>query len=625
MQFRSSQILVSSSRLSTVLTPKLVFILLFVIYSTKSLYRRYPLAGDEPNYVFDAYIFWRYRTRETYDFYFLPEIVSNVYPGGVLSPHVVGESLVSYHSFGLSFILSFFTSFGDPTINVRLFMCSIVAITFALIYKLSLQWKFSNKFIASTGVLSIALGAPIMFNVDAAYPEFLGSLCFILLLVLVSNLLYHPDKIRKSIFLIGLLFYIIPWIHIRFIPILLIFFVIILFETYTIKRGSIKKEIMIFIVPSLSFLLSIITMSFFYKKWYDTYDIFFIRALQPGGFLDGNLSAVYRTAGAYMFNGAEGLLPWQPTLFFALIGISLILNLQKRYFYYFIIFLSGYFFTISQAGALGGDTPTLHYMSFIIPFLTVPLILILDVMYKKIKNIFYYFYDPESTIKRTVSISSLWSTGLLVFFLISTSFWSSILSVSGSIYKGDTYIRSATQGDPLLPTARLLRNLWPDFTGPTTGQDFSLVNLKFSWTKAESKSWEYIFSQGYRPKDTFVTSISVRNPSPLPSKLSIVTSFYDRDLLSQNRHKVVVACSKESIVPPFITQEIEIACPNYEVREIIQKLHTNNPQIQLVKFDFRPIKPSQNSNFPDLGFFILMSLFIVITSKKIYSESKTIN
>ena len=151
------------------------------------------------------------------------------------------------------------------------------------------------------------------------------------------------------------------------------------------------------------------------------------------------------------------------------------------------------------------------------------------------------------------------------------------------------------------------------------------INLKFSWTKAESKSWEYIFSQGYRPKDTFVTSISVKNPSPLPSKLSIVTSFYDRDLLSQNRHKVVVACTKESIVPPFITQEIEIACPNYEVREIIQKLHTNNPQIQLVKFDFRPIKPSQNSNFPDLGFFILMSLFIVITSKKIYSESKTIN
>ena len=319
--------------------------------------------------------------------------------------------------------------------------------------------------------------------------------------------------------------------------------------------------------------------------------------------------------GSYLFSGSEGLFAWQPGLIFAVFGLPAMFYVNKRLTMYFCSLIAAYFLTITQAGAMGGDTPPLHYMALIIPFLAFPLLFCLHAIYsvamqnsrrgspKTKKEYLHPIEDKSRSLKITIS-------GLLVL-----TFWGSLLSFSGTIDRGSTFIRSGIQGYPITSIATATNSFWPGFMGPNLSQNYSLAQNGNPWVQSDNSTWTYSASQGYRPKDAYLSTASLQNPSERDVEVTFTVYAFDNRVLSDLRGSNIKLCEGRTNLAPKSTFELSVPCNINYLSEVSWRLVTTNPEVVIIENKFLAIPPQKESLYADLGFFIMALLALTLVTR----------
>jgi hypothetical protein len=402
---------------------------------------------------------------------------------------------------------------------------------------------------------------------------------------------------------------------------------VIVYESF--QHVKLAKTIKTLAVPYFVFIVSLLMTSFAYKSWFGTYDIFFQRNYQVSGLKTMDFAGIYRTMGSYLFSGSEGLFAWQPGLVFALFGLPGMYFVNKRLTTYFCSLIVVYFLTITQAGAMGGDTPPLHYMALMIPFFAIPLLFCLRAIYsvamqnsrrrspKTKKEYLHPIEDKSRSLKITIS-------GLLVL-----TFWGSLLSLAGTIDRGSTFIRSGIQGYPITSIATATNSFWPAFMGPNLSQNYSLAQNGNPWVQSDNGNWTYSASQGYRPKDAYLSAVSLQNPSGRDSEVTFTVYAYDNRVLSDFRGSNVKLCEGSTKVFAYSTIELSVPCSINNLSEVSWSLVTSHPEVVIIATKFLAIPPQKESLYSDLGFFIMAIVSLTLTTRLFsrnfrYSNSREI-
>ncbi len=577
-----------------------IFFLIWVTYVTKSLFKPYPLAGDEPNYLFNSVVLSKFQTVQSKPYYYMPELVGTIYPGGVLSPHVIGEGNVSYHGIGLSVFLLPTTFFENPVLASRIIMSAVVALLFAILHYLLSKFssKHDSKWVLHSSILVVALGAPVIFNSDLLYPEFIGSILILFVVVSAYQIISKGTWISASA--LGFSLFVLPWFHVRFIPIVTFVLLIIYYES--LRRTGRSETVKKFFIPSFAYLSSLILLSLAYKSWHGTYDIFFQRNYQVSGLKTLDFAGIYRTMGSYLFSGSEGLIPWQPILIFSLFGFHVMLKLFKRETIYFSASLLVYFFTITQAAALGGDTPPLHYMAMLVPFLSIPLYFFLRTLVSASSKNFVLKNSKKNRVPTDPLKTSRMSISLI---MVSLTLWSCLLALAGSLDRGSTFIRSGIQGYPITLLATSTNAIWPPFNGPNVNQNYSLLPNVFQWAESGPSQWTFAASQGFRPVDTYENSVTLANKSEIEAVVSFQIFSFDRQFFSDSRGSNRKLCSKDILIKPVSEITVTIPCNIHDFSEVSWLLMSNSPNVEVKSSSFTPVLPLKPSSYSDLGFFLL--------------------
>ncbi len=569
--------------------------------------RYYPLSGDEPNYLMDAISMGIYHTRNSYKLYYDPEIVTSIYPSPILYPHVVGDAQVSYHGVGLSILLIPAVFFVSKVLIAKIIVSLIAAASITVLFDLTLRvtnWVHSK--ITFMIFIVIGLTAPVMFNANQLYPEYL---C-LLLLAIPLNIVYRSSKSSfqlGSLVLILICLNYIWWLNVRYIPLAFtaqIAFVVYFLKHLVEKTGS--KNLKRYLSITLLFCaLNILTMTYFFKIWYGTANLFFISQLQPTGLRAGDFAAVYRTAGTYIFGQTEGLIPWAPVFILAVPGCAILWSRFRVNLFYIVIPLAIYLATIVQAAALGGSVVPLHYMALIVPFLGIPLAAFF------ISYINRYLNSRNTTSSVAAHIGSNQeklrklkeaSVALAITFSI---VWSLALSASGVRNEGYLYMRSASQESPILPLAKVGQSFWPHYLSPNKDNGSLGVPPLNSWTD-QGENLISVFSQGYRSAGAYEATIDIESNADVPIEFSLSVGKNSQTGVSE------IESRKFQIKPKENTQ-ISIPFQFYETSEIVWSLKSNvGTGFKIGKSDMRVLNQQRPSGFSDLGFTIL-ALWMLLT------------
>ncbi len=592
-----------------------IFFSLWVVYVLKAIWKPYPLAGDEPNYLFNSVILSKFGTVHSRQYYSSPELVSTIYPGGVLSPHVIGDSTVSYHGIGLSILLLPATLFENPVFVSRMIMSTIVALVFTIIHHIMGRIHPTNypKWLSSLSVLFVGLGAPVIFNVDLLYAEFVGTLIILLVAYIGYKLVKLREHVKSELFLMSICLLFLPWLHVRFIPVTFFLLVVIFYES--LRQVKLVKSVKTLVVPYFVFTVSLLMTSLAYKSWFGTYDIFFQRNYQVSGLKTMDFAGIYRTMGSYLFSGSEGLFAWQPGLIFALFGLPAMFYVNKRLTMYFCSLIAVYFLTITQAGAMGGDTPPLHYMALIIPFLAFPLLFCFRAIYSAVMQSRRWASTRTKLedLSPRENKSGLWKVTTLGLLIL--TFWGSLLSLSGTTDRGSTFIRSGIQGYPITSIATAANSFWPGFMGPNLSQNYSLARNGNPWIQSDNGTWTYSASQGYRPIDAYLSTASLQNPSERDVEVTFTVYAFDNRVLSDFRGSNVKLCEEKTNLAPKSTFELSVPCNINYLSEVSWGLVTTNPEVVIIETKFLAIPPQKESLYSDLGFFIMAILALTLITR----------
>jgi len=203
--------------------------------------------GDEPHYLIMSYSLWRDRDLELTNNYENKDWLE-FHKQAALDPHVGrGEEGQIYPLHGLAlslFILPFYFLAG--VLGVRIFLGVIAAWLVANIFLFCFEvTKNRNASLLVTPILGIS--APLITNSILVFPEIIGAL---ITLWLVRKL-YSYSKLKPSVFsclATGFCLGLLPWLHVKYLIIVL---VLAVFALYYFYRQKVKKEIYIYFVTPL--------------------------------------------------------------------------------------------------------------------------------------------------------------------------------------------------------------------------------------------------------------------------------------------------------------------------------------------------------------------------------------
>lgn len=569
--------------------------------------RYYPLSGDEPNYLMDAISMGIFHTRNSYKLYYDPEIVTSIYPSPILYPHVVGDAQVSYHGVGLSILLIPAVFFASKVLVAKIIVSLIAAASITVLFDLTLRvtnWVHSK--ITLMVFIVIGLTGPVLFNANQLYPEYL---C-LLLLAIPLNIVYRQSKSSfqlGSLVLILICLNYIWWLNVRYIPLAFaaqIAFVVYFLKNFAEKTGS--KNSKLYLTITFGFCaLNILIMTYLFKIWYGTANLFFISQLQPTGLRVGDFAAVYRTAGTYIFGQTEGLIPWAPVFVLAVPGCA---NLWSRFrvnLFYIAIPIAIYLATIVQAAALGGSVVPLHYMALVVPFLGTPL----AAFFISYINRFHFSRNKTSFVASNVGnkqekLTNLREISIAAAITLSIV-WSLALSASGVRNEGYLYMRSASQESPILPLAKIGQSFWPHYLSPNKDNGSLGVPPLNTWT-GQDGNLVSVFSQGYRSAGAYEATIDVESNADAPIEFSI-------SIGKNSQIGVTEIDSRKFQIRPQENSQISIPFQIYETSEVVWSLESNvEAGFKINKSDMRVLNQQRPSGFSDLGF-TLLALFVFLT------------
>ena len=449
-----------------------VYLCFLVYYYIIDALRPSSLTGDEPHYAVDAYSIAHQGSRQVLSVYNNAEVIKSIYGSPDLSPHLLGDMTVTFHGVGLSLLLipaALFLKVGHFFRVEMIFISAIVpAASFYLAKKI---WKPQNSIILLGAAIVFAL-PPWVFYTNQIYPEIPAAALGLLGTILI---------LRKSFFahiIASVLVNYLLWIHIRFITIT--FALLLCF--YLTKKGL--SRMMVLAITIGNFLLYL----FYNNQWYGTLDIFFQRNyIQANLTSESHASVAYRTLFGHFFSGAYGAIPWNPLLALALIGLIPILKGILATANYWVRYSSlgflAYLFQVAYGGAVGGLVFPARYMIIILPLFFFGLI---------------YFLKYLSILPTKVKSFSI--VFIVCCFLLSFSYIPlSYFNINNLYGRGDF------QDQPLVPLARDVSNIWPDYSS-----NFPILELRVMPQTLDIEKSD--FSLSYLPRGMYrIDSIDNHN------------------------------------------------------------------------------------------------------------------
>lgn len=604
-------------RLRPTIGSKLQIVLFSVLTSTyflKSLLKPYPLSGDEPNYLMDAISIGLFRTRQSKPLYDDPSIVLSIYPSPNLSAHVIGESNVSYHGVGLSIFLIPSVFFASKVVVAKLIVSLIAALSITVIFALTIRMmKSRNPVHIFVVFLLIGLSGPMVFNASLLYPEHFCTLLLALSLNTLHRDSHSPRRLKlASICFVTVCLSYIWWLNTRYIPLAATAQIsVLIYIAMRAKKNHdnsfLRKAISIVVVISST---NILLITFFFKHWYGTTNLFFVSQLQPSGLRVGDFAAIYRTAGTYLFGQAEGLIPWAPTLLLAIPGFSILWAKYGAKLFYSLTPAIIYFGTIIQAAALGGNTPPHHYTALLVPFLGIPIAEFIVNSKRKSVGI-TSGQSPKLILEKTGHLT--WNKtrhiSAVATLLLSIVF-SLGITLTGINNEGSLYMRSASQESPILPLAKIGASFWPHYLSPNKDNGSLGVPPMNSWTKNQSGNWQIEFSQGYRSAGAYDASIDIESTSKNTKELTFYIGL-------NHRNGVYEVVSKKFEIGKFKISRISVPFQFYETSEIVWRIEANsNTGFRIAGSDLRVLDQQRPSGFSDLGFTVLAILLLMFIYRR---------
>jgi hypothetical protein len=592
-----------------------LFLLLLSTYFGKSVFRPYPLAGDEPSYLMDAISMGLFGNRQVRPLYADPSIVTSIYPSPVLSPDIIGNTNVTFHGVGLAILLIPAVFFTGKVLLAKLIVSIIAAISITILFDLSRKMVDQrHEKIVFTSYLLLGVSAPILFNANLLYPEYACTA----ILAGVLSVFYYKSRKKQfpstlSIIFSSLFLSFLFWLNTRYLPLAIATQISLCIFLYSQKKKfkSEKLNSRILISASL-FIASLAAMSLFYKSWYGTYNVAFVSQIHSSGLRIGDFAAVYRATGTYLFGHTEGLIPWAPFLASAVPGIGLLWRAYGMNIFYVLLPALIYLGTCVQAAAHGGSTPPAHYLAPIVPFMGLAFSLFVVTHYQKFGPRTFAASIDDVKQKVKGSKQKLIRMCAICIATILVTVWSLLLSLQGTIRQGDTYIRSASQEAPILPLARVGVSFWPKYLSPNRDNGSLGVPETEKWVQGSDELWRTGLSQGYRSSGAYMAEVTVKSKTEAISNLVLAIKERAGDGLT------LIVERKYEILPNE-TVKVEIPFQLYTTNEVAWFFEASNAQgIEIVSSNLTVVGPERPSGYSDLGYTVLlMILFSTIYARQI--------
>jgi hypothetical protein len=398
---------VSIGRLS-----KIIFFSAFVIYcifslllvhpNTAKMKRHYLLTGDEPQYLLITHSLVAdkdinlYNNVENCDSLVYCDRVENGFSGGLelFGAYAKANSITAQKEYwinkrysnlniGLPLLISPFYFAGmlwdhQVRLCVLLFLNLLTALFVLNIFLLANNFT-KNKFSSFLSVVFISLSGPILFYSRHIYPDMPAAL----LILFSFRKVYEKDfnSLWKA-FLISLCISFLPWLHEKYVLVMLLLFV---FFLVTCWKQKYKCKPLVFFIP---FIVSVV---FQVKYYYMLFGVPYPINVHPSFYL----LKFHEGAVGLLFDEAHGLFPYTPLYAISIIGIVFyILHRRNKSsngidydnLFWMLIFPFSFFFAASCFKEWpAGLCPAGRYLMPVVPFL-VPFI---SYAYSNIKGVYF--------------------------------------------------------------------------------------------------------------------------------------------------------------------------------------------------------------------------------------------
>lgn len=318
----------------------LITIFFYIFYSGVSLWFNYANqpTGDEPEYLLMAHsiVYDRdldlknnFDNKDYRNFYLhkdlLPQDASIKKEG----------KLFSYHPFFYSLIISPFYFLGKRlgvTLLMNFFSALIIGMIFLIIYNL---YKRTDIALIISYIAGFSL--PILLHVNHVATDITSALIFLF----VFYILYFSEK---RYFLFSFLAIFAIWLHIRNIPLILIFILLYIFY----NRHNKKSVILVLFFNIINFILLLIVNKLIYGVYLPK------QADTAGNFLAGFNFKILNGLTGILFDQEFGLFFYSPIFILFLAGFYILFKTNKKLFIDLLFILLPYLIFISAWGEWRG-------------------------------------------------------------------------------------------------------------------------------------------------------------------------------------------------------------------------------------------------------------------------------
>ncbi len=308
---------------NTNLSPFKIWLIAFIIFSitaTVLFYKGVYLAGDEPDFLImtqsiiedgDFELKNNYTDKAYYKL--KPELINSDWK---VTPHITihNGKTRSFHMPGVSFLMvpfySLYKVLGEPIHPALFFRYSIAFYNafFALSLFILFKIYFNNKNIFPFWIIIIT-SFPLLFHSITIFPELPAALMAI-------NVFIFGFTKYKNFFISGIFLAMLPWFHVKYYPLVLVFIIALgiqLYKDWTISK-SFKNLTHFLIFPGISLILLLIYCKVIYGSVNPT-QIF------PKQNYFGDPILKLKVFFAYFIDQRDGLFSYAPYLFLLFLGL----------------------------------------------------------------------------------------------------------------------------------------------------------------------------------------------------------------------------------------------------------------------------------------------------------------
>ena len=351
--------------------------------------------GDEPHYLLTAKSLLNdkdFNLKNNYN----PSQWTDFYNYAQLDLHVVKvtpEAWYSIHSPGLSFLLLPILLVTSNLFLIRIYLAIFAILSLVVIFEVCYGLT-GNRFASGLTIAVVGLTRPYFTHSILLFPEIIASLCISLLILRHILIIRHNQVNLVSI---GILLGVIPYLHLRYLPLVLFFIILFTFDVIIVLR-KIQRLFEMF----LPFILLITGLILYYVILFGSLDVD-----KEQTFWSFSMQSLALTFYNIFFNPRKGLFTNAPIYLLSAVGLFHVIK-EKQLEYLPLLALVFYLPLIASFGNWYGEwSPAARYLVVVTGVLSMPLATFFARLKTwRTKFIFYFLSTISILISASIFLSN---------------------------------------------------------------------------------------------------------------------------------------------------------------------------------------------------------------------------